>query len=53
MSESEPQRSDEQDERPERPRAEESAESPALAKLVLRPQEVPLDDPQSKYLFQL
>ena len=52
MSESEPQRSDEQDERPERPWAAESAESPALAKLVLRPQQIPLDDPQSKYLFQ-
>ena len=52
MSESEPQHYDEHDERREQPRAAESAESPALAKLVLRPQEIPLDDPQSKYLFQ-
>ena len=52
MSESEPQRADEAGERPEQPRAAESAESPAVAKLVLRPQEIPFDDPESKYLFQ-
>ena len=52
MSESEPQHPDKQDERPEQAPAAESAESPAVAKLVLRLQEIPLDDPQSKYLFQ-
>lgn len=52
MSESERERSDELDERPDRARAAESAESSPLTKLVLRPQEIPLDDPESKYLFQ-
>ncbi len=42
---------DGQDERGEQPPAE-SVESSAITKLVLRPQEIPLDDPQSKYLFQ-
>ena len=44
--------SEEQTHPPEREMATQSAESPALTKLVLRPQEIPLDDPQSKYLFQ-
>ena len=52
MSESEPQHHDEADERPERPRAAESPELSAPTKLILRPQEIPFDDPQSKYLFQ-
>jgi len=52
MSESERQRPDELDERQEQARVADSSESAPLAKLVLRLQEIPLDDPESKYLFQ-
>lgn len=51
MSGPERQHFNEQDERGDQPPAE-SAESSAITKLVLRPQEIPLDDPQFKYLFQ-
>lgn len=52
MSESEPSRPDEHVERREQTPASEIAESPPLTKLILRPQEIPFDDPESKYLFQ-
>jgi hypothetical protein len=51
MSESEPQRAQDDEWAEQAPPAE-SAESAPLAKLVLRPQEIQFDDPQSKYLFQ-
>ena len=52
MSESEPHSPNDDFAQHEQAPVPQSAEMPTLAKLVLRPQEIPLDDPQSKYLFQ-